>query len=231
MDHEGVVSVHGVFQHQHPVAVKHGESRPEDVVLLEHFRRNVLLGVHRLAFAHPHKDHSFDGRGGELPSLHSRRVDHLGVRPLGEEGHTIAVAIEGCPVIGTGQVPLEVAASHREVYCPMGAPVQQSLHLSLFVPEEDHVGAQHTQHLGLVLLHVLGRQGRIPVLPEPGRRYAAAAVLGVVGRLKGWRLVYALGAAAHVLVAAGVAGQGLGQKFSQTHDCYPFSVVMNFFPC
>ena len=207
MHHEGVVGVHGVLQHQHPVAVEHGEGGPEDVVPLEHLRRDVLLGSDRLAVSHPDEHHSLDVDGGVFAGLHAWGVGHLGVGAFGEESDAIAVAVEGCAVVGAGQKTLEIAAAHGQVDRAVRTPVEQGLHLTILVAEEDHVGAQHSQHLGPVLPDVFGRQGRIPVFPVASGRNAAAAVAGVSRQLKGGRAVNGLSSPPRVPVAAGVAGQ------------------------
>ena len=217
MHHEGVMGVHGVLQHQHPVAVEHGEGGPEDVVLLEHFRRNVFLGSDRLALSYPDEDHSFDVDGGVFADPHARGPGHLGVGALGEERNAIAVAIESCAVVRAGHESLEVAAPHRQVDRTVRALVQERLHLAVPVAEEHQVGAQHPQDLGTVLSDVLGRQGWVPVFAEPGGRNAAAAVLGVGRYLEGRRAVDWLGAPPHVPVASGIAGQEFCHKLSDRH--------------
>ena len=182
--HKGVVGVHGVFQHQHPVAVEHAEGWAADVVLLEHLRRNVLLRSNGLALAHPDEDHAFESHRGELPCFHAGRAHHHGIGAFGEESHAVAIAVERRAVVGTREETFEVAAAHGQVHRPMGTPVQKGLDLTLLVLEKHHVGAQHPQHGGLVLLDVLGRQGRVPVLAEPQGRNATAAVPGIVRNLE-----------------------------------------------
>ena len=205
MDHERVVSVHGVFQDQHPVAVEHAIRRAKDVRPFKHLRGNIFFGSYRLSVTHPYENQAFQRHRGELPCLHAGSAGHLGVRAFGEEGHAVAVAVKSGAVIGTGDESLKVAFAHGKVDRPVGAPVQQSLHLALLVPEENHVGAQHPEHGRLALLNVLFRKRGIPIFAVTQRRNPAAAVLGVLGRLEGRRLVEPLETPAHLLVAAGIA--------------------------
>ena len=191
------------------------------VVLLEHFGRNVFLGVNRLALAHPDEDHALERHGGELTGLHAWRADHHGLRPFGEERHAVAVTVEGSSVVRTGQEPFKIAPTHRQINGAVGAPVQQGLHFPLLVLEEHHVGTQHPQHVGPVFLHVLGGQGRVPVFPETQRWDAAAPVAGVVRSFERRGGIESLESAPHLLIAAGITGKRFEQKAFQSHNRCP----------
>ena len=199
------MGVVGVFQHQYPVAVENLAGPAHDVVVLEELRRDVLPGVGWFAFAHPDEDDSLEGDGLERPSLHLPHHGRVGA--FGEESDAVAVAVEGCAVIGAGDGAVVEAVTQRQVGAAVGAGVFQGLDFAVESPEEHQVFAQHTQHLGL-LLNILVRQGRVPVLLVAQGRNPAAHVVGVLGLLEGGRLPLGLTAAGIFLVAAGIAGPG-----------------------
>jgi hypothetical protein len=80
-------------------------------------------------------------------------------------------------MVCAAQIAPPDALPQREIHAAMRAVVPERLHLAVGVPEEHQVSAQEPQAHRLAPAHGLGRQGRVPVLPQaPGRNQAAAVV-------------------------------------------------------
>jgi hypothetical protein len=145
-------------------------------MFLKHFGRYVLFRGNWLTLSHPDENQPLNGYRGEFPRSHPWCADHLRIRTFGKKGHAITVPIKGGPMVRASQKSLVIAAAHRKIHGTVRTPVQQGLDFPVFVPEEDHIGAEHPEDRWLVALYILGREGRIPVFPISCWRDPATAV-------------------------------------------------------